>query len=172
MAIAAIYVTMGLSWAGRTLLEFTGPQYYHPVTTLDFVAVWSYSLALGLLGLAVLLLARDARAGRSVMIAALVTGLAALTAAVANGLEDGAGLPGFGSLYVPAVITALLGLITLAILLWSRGHHKAAMVAGWWCAITGVSFGFGMLVLVGSVLAATDRPGLARVHAPDPPSST
>lgn len=162
--IAAIYLAMGVAVAGRTLLEFAQPQYYDPVTTLDYVAVWSYSLALGLLAIAIPLLARDAHAGRLAMVAAIVSGSAAGSAAVANGIQDGIGVPAFGSLYVPAVLVMLLGLLVLALLLAREGRRRAAIVAGWWCAVTGVSLGFGVLVLIGSWLAAWHRRRLATVH--------
>lgn len=164
MAIAAFYLAMGLAWAGRTILEFARPQYYDPVTPLDFIAVWSYSLALGLLGLAVPLLARDAQAGRLPMVAAIVTGSSAWIAAVANGIEDGIGVAGAASWYVSAVLITLVGLIVTATLLALEGHRRAASVAGWWCAIAGVSLGVGVLVLVGSWLAARDRDRLAVRH--------
>ena len=128
--IAAIYLAMGVAVAGRTLLEFAQPQYYDPVTTLDYVAVWSYSLALGLLAIAIPLLARDAHAGRLAMVAAIVSGSAAGSAAVANGIQDGIGVPAFGSLYVPAVLVMLLGLLVLALLLAREGRRRAAIVAG------------------------------------------
>lgn len=172
MAIAAIYLATGLTWAGRTLLEFARPAYYDPVTTLDFVAVWSFSCALGLLAVAVPLLARDADAGRLTMVVAIVTGSSSALAAVANGIEDGIGLAAFASLYVPAVLAALVALILTALLLAREGRRRAATVAGLWCAIAGLSFGFGVLVLVGSALAVRDRAALARVHEPTlPPRS-
>lgn len=164
MLISAIYVAMGLAVAGRTLLEFAQPQYYDPVTTLDYVAVWSFSLALGLLALAIVLLARDAQAGRLTTVVAIVTGSAAALAAVANSIEDGIGLPAFASLYVPAAMITMVGLPAFAVLLAREGRRRAAIVAGWWCAVTGVSLGFGVLVLVGSWLAARDRSGLPAVH--------
>lgn len=164
MAIAALYLAMGLAWAGRTILGFARPQYYDPVTPVDFAAVWSYSLALGLLALGVPLLARDAHAGRLSMVAAIVTGSAAGIAAVANGIEDGFGVAGAASWYVPAIVITLVGLIATATLLALKGHRRAASVAGWWCAIAGVSLGFGALVLVGSWVAARDRARLAVRH--------
>ena len=163
MVVAAIYVATGLAWAGRTLLEFARPQYYDPVTALDFVAVWSSSLALGLLALAVPLLARDADAGRLTTAVAIVTGAASALAAIANGIEDGLGLKEFASLYVPAALGTLIGLLAFALLLVREGHRRAGMVAGWWCAIAGVSLGFGVLVLVGSLAAARDRSRLSIV---------
>ena len=53
-----VWLVTGATWAARSLLERADPDYWDPVTTLDWSAVWTFSAAL------LLLAASDAKARR------------------------------------------------------------------------------------------------------------
>lgn len=170
MLIAAVYVLTGLVWTGRSLLEvFAHPQYWDPVTSLDWLAVWSYSLAFALLALAIALLARDSRAGRFVDAMAVAASSAAALAAVGNVIEDAFGVGGASTFYVIGALGTLAGLIVLAASLWIRRSRSAALAAALIAVgMPGMVVGMGWLVLVGGVLAARDhltsRPRAGPLH--------
>jgi hypothetical protein len=168
MLIAAIYVLTGLVWTGRSLLEVLAhPDYWDPVTSLDWLAIWSYSLAFALLALTVPLLARSSRAGRPVDVTAVVVGLAAALASVANVIEDALAVTGASSFYVVGFLGTLVGLVALAAVLFRRRSRSWAVVALLFAAgLTGMVIGMGWLVLVGSVLAARNHLSAQRQTGP------
>ncbi|MEO6207632.1 MAG: hypothetical protein ABIP77_06735 [Candidatus Limnocylindrales bacterium] len=155
MLAAVVYIALGLVWTGRSLLAvIADPQYYDPVTTIDWIAVWTYSLGFILIATAVPLLARDARAGRLLSGLAWVVATAALLAALANGLADGVGIESWGSLYIVGSLTTALGLIAVGAVLWSRKRPTHALVVVLWLAGFAMhTLGLGFLVLVGSIIA-------------------
>ena len=61
-----IWLLTGAAWAGRSLVEFAHPDYFDPVTALDWTAVWLYSAALLLFAPSLVLLGSLATS-RSVM---------------------------------------------------------------------------------------------------------
>jgi hypothetical protein len=159
MLIAAIYVLTGLVWTGRSLLEVLAhPDYWDPATSLDWLAIWSYSLAFALLALTVALLARDNRAGRFVDVTTVVVSLAAALASVANVIEDALDVTGASTFYVIGALGTLIGLIALCAGLWfGRRRASALVVLLILVGMTGMILGMGWLVLVGSVLAARNH---------------
>jgi hypothetical protein len=166
MFVVAVYLATGLVWTGRSLLEIVAhPDYWEPVTIIDWVAVWSYSLAFGLLALALPLLARDARAGRLVMFTSLTVGVAAALAAVGNVVEDAFEVAGASTVYVIGALGTLIGLLVFAAALLIARRPKAALLAGLIAVgIATMTIGLGFLVLVGGVLAARER--ISRRHQP------
>lgn len=160
-----LYGAFGVTWAGRSLLEVAAhPAYWEPRTALDWIAVWSFSLGFGLLAPAVILLARDVRAGRLAGIIGGGVAIAALLAAIGNAVEDGAGVSAFGTAYVVGALGSLFGLIVLAAVLASRGRRRDAGVATLWAlGLALVTFGLGIFVLAGSVLAVDARRRVATV---------
>lgn len=130
MLIVTVYVLTGLVWTGRSLLEVLAhPDYWDAVTALDWLAVWSYSLASALLALAISLLARDSRAGHFVDVTAVAVSFAAALAAVGNVIEDVFGVGGASTFYVIGALGTLAGLIGLAAAFWIVGRRSSASVA-------------------------------------------
>ena len=155
MLATIVYLALGLVWTGRSLLAvIADPQYYDPVTTIDWIAVWTYSLGFVLIAAAVPLLAREARAGRTLYAIAWIVAAGALLAAFANGMEDGVGIESWGSIYVVGSLTMLFGLIAVGAVLWRRQRPTHALVVVLWLAGFALhSAGLGVLVLVGSIVA-------------------
>jgi hypothetical protein len=159
MVASMVYLALGLAWTFRSLLEVVAhPEYWEPATTLDWIAVWSYSLAFLLLAIAVPLLARQAATRRIVDAIAWVVAAGALLTALANGIEDGVGLESWGQIYVAAVLVTLAGSLTLAAALWIDQRPRFAVVVALWTAgFAFTTFGVGFLVLLGSVIAIDAR---------------
>jgi hypothetical protein len=159
MLIATVYVLTGLVWTGRSLLEVLAhPDYWVPVTSLDWLAIWSFSLAFALLALAVPLLARDSRSGRSVDVAAVAVSLAAALASVANVVEDAFAVTGASTFYVIGALGTLVGLIALCAGLWSGSRRASALVVLLiLVGMMGMVLGMGWLVLVGGIMAARNH---------------
>lgn len=155
MLATVVYLALGLVWTGRSLLAvIADPQYYDPVTTIDWIAVWTYSLGFVLIAAAVPLLAREALAGRTLYAIAWIVAAGALLAALANGVEDGVGIESWGSIYVVGSLTMLFGLTAAGAVLWSRQRPSHALVVVLWLAGFAMhSAGLGVLVLVGSIVA-------------------
>jgi hypothetical protein len=171
MLVATVYVLTGLVWTGRSLLEVLAhPDYWDPSTSLDWLAIWSYSLAFALLALTIPLLARDSQAGRLVDVTAVAAGLAAALASVGNVVEDAFAVTGASTFYVIGALGTLIGLIALCAGLW-LGHRRASALVVL-LVLVGLAFmvlGMGWLVLVGGVQAARNHLSAQRqtghVHA-------
>ena len=159
MLVALAYVALGLTWTSRSVLGvIADPEYYHPVTTVDWIAVWSYSVALALAAVTVPLLARDAGGGQGATAIARVAGAGALLAAVANGIEDGVGIASWGAIYVVGTMTMALSLIALAAVLKAgRRPRQAAVAMLWLLGFATVNVGLSFLVFVGSIIAVAAR---------------
>jgi hypothetical protein len=159
MLVAAVYIATGLVWTGRSLLEVTArPDYWDPVALVDWIAVWSYSVAFALLAIAVPLLARDARAGRLVQIIAGIVALAAALAAVGNVAEDAFDIGAASTVYVIGALGTLIGLVAFAVGLAALRRTTFATVAA--LMTVGVAMtvgGLGFLVLVGALMATRDH---------------
>jgi hypothetical protein len=144
-AARIVWLVTGLVWAGRSLLELAGPDYWDPVTPLDHLAVYSFSAAWMLLAVSVLVLGRLVPR-RGVVLTTTVVAVAAFLAGTANAIEDGLGLKTWGALYVVGSLTAWLGLLPLAYLLWRGGPTRLAI------APTLTFLGFAMLPIGGGLL--------------------
>lgn len=159
MLIATVYVLTGLVWTGRSLLEVLAhPDYWDPVTSLDWLAIWSFSLAFALLALTIPLLARDSRAGPLVDVTAGSVALAAALASVANVIEDAFAVTGASTFYVIGALGTLFGLIALCASLWlGRRRSSALVVLLILLGVASMVLGMGWLVLFGGVLAAENH---------------
>lgn len=149
-----VWLLTGLAWAFASLIQLAGPRYWDAVTTLDYLAVYSLSLALLLLAIGVVALARIAPR-RAVIVTALVVAAAAAATGVANFVEDGIGLKSWGTIFVISSLTTLFGMVPLAILLWKGPNPRLALVPG----LTLLGFatfpiGGGLLILAGWGLLA------------------
>jgi hypothetical protein len=116
----------GLVWAARSLIGLAHPDYWNAVTTLDYTAVWSSSLAWILLGLSVAFIGRLV-ATRVVLRIATVVAIGAMVAGVANGIEDGLGHRQWGTVYVIGSLTGFLGLLVLAAVIARAGLPRLAV---------------------------------------------
>ena len=116
----------GVVVGARSLLEFAHPDYWDPVTALDWAAVWLTSIGWILFALSILWLGRLAPT-RSVIAASLVVAAGAILTGAANVLEDGFGFKALGTFYVIGIMTAGLMLPGLA---WAfRSAHRPRL--GW-----------------------------------------
>ena len=131
MSAAARFVWLltGAAWAARSLVGFADPAYWNPTTTLDWIAVWLFSACWLTLAPAAILLGRLVPA-RPVRVVATIVAVAALLAGVANGIEDGFGVKSWGTFYVLGSMTALLGLVALAVTFRQAGMSRLAWLAG------------------------------------------
>lgn len=115
-----IVVMTGMLWAVSSLHAIlVHPDYWNPVTAADFFAVYAYSAAWLLTTAALLTLREVVRPllpSSSATI--LVVATACAVAGVANGVEDGLGLSGFGLLYVIGVLVGGLGMFVIAAMFW------------------------------------------------------
>ena len=129
LARVAIVSTTGLVWAGRSLQEVLGrPAYWDPTTASDFVAVVAYSAALLLTAASLLILAETARPRRLLGLVILLAAGGCALAGAANGLEDGSGLPGFGSVYVAGALLGGFGMVVTAVMLFAGPARRLAFV--------------------------------------------
>ena len=167
MAASVVYLALGLTWTFRSVLEVVAhPDYWEPVTSIDWIAVWSYSLAFVLLAIAAPVLAQQAGPRRTVLAPAWVVAAGALVTAIANGIEDGVGIESWGSVYVAAVLITLLGLVVLAAaLLMVQRPRYAGVVVLWTVGFALVTTPFGFVALIGSIVAIDLRRSPATVDA-------
>ena len=154
------WLLTGVVWAAASLIRVIGhPTYWAPATPVDWVAVVGWSASLMLLAASLLLaIGAVALRGPTAAIVHLTAGGAA-TAAIANLLEDGARVPGFGTVYVAGILVAWLGLAALAVLFARRRRWDAAVAFALMFAGVALStLGGGVLVLAGwATMAVTHR---------------
>ena len=153
-----LWIATGLAWAFRSVLAAFDPQYYDPVTNLDHLAVWSFSVALLLTAPTVVLLALLVRSPVAVVVAA-VSATGALLAAAANFAEDGFGVSAAGTGYIVGVLVMWLGLVVLTIVAAVARRGRLAVAFG--LCVVGLALfnvaGGGILVLAVLVALATRR---------------
>lgn len=167
-AARIVWLLTGGIWATQALVGFAEPDYWNPVTTLDFAAVWLYSAGFLTLALTVTLLGRLVPA-RSVRLAAIAMAIAALVTGVANGIEDGLGVKTAGTVYVIGALALLVCTLVLVVALARAGHPRLAWMMG------GVAIGLllvsggGGLVILGMLGALAVRPAWFLDADPGPP---
>ena len=149
-----VWLLTGAVWATRSVVGFADPDYWNPITTLDWAAVWLFSACWLTLGPAVILLGRLVPA-RPVRAVAAVVAIAALLAGVANGIEDGFGVKSWGTFYVLGSMTAWLGWLALVVTFARAGRSRLAWLAG------GLFVGFLLFNVGGGFLTLVALGGLA-----------
>ena len=150
----AVMIAFGIVWTFRSLLEVVAhPDFWDPVTLIDHLAVWSYSLGFALLAGAVLALVRQAGGGRAAWLAAAGTASMALLAAGANVVEDALDVDRASTAYVVGALGTVVGLLSLTVALAVRRWRHAAVAGLWLIGVPMVTSGFGFLALVGSLYA-------------------
>jgi hypothetical protein len=113
-----ITVLTGVTWTIRSLQAVLfDPEYWDPVTSADYFAVYSYSAAFLLTSASLLILRETVRPAPDLSAAILVVAGACVVTGVANAIEDALGLRGFGSLYVIGILVAGLGTFVIAAML-------------------------------------------------------
>lgn len=146
-AARIVWLLTGGVWATHALVGFTDPEYWNPVTALDFAAVWLYSAGFLTLALTAILLGRLVPT-RQVQRAAIVMAIAALVTGVANGIEDGLGVKTAGSVYVIGALALLVGTLALVVALARAGPPRLAWMAGGLAiGLLLVSIGGGLVIL-------------------------
>ncbi len=171
-----IWLLAGSAWAGRSLVGFADPEYWSPVTVLDWTAVWLFSAALLLFAPSLILLGRLAKS-RSVMTFAKISAIGALVAGGANAIEDGFGVAIFGTLYVVGILTMGLALLPLALTLYrARCLRLAGLSVLLFVGLIPLFNNGGGLVILGGLgaLAITPswftQPGPASIAADKAPA--
>jgi hypothetical protein len=154
MATRVAWLVAGLAWAARSVIEFARPEYYDPVSLLDWSAVWSYTAAWLLSALAVPLLARSV--GSSAVVAVSVAFMvAAVVAGSANALEDALDQSWGGTPYVIGFLVAWLSLIPLTVLVWRAGSRRLAVLPlALFVSVALFNSGGGVVVLAAAVAFA------------------
>ena len=143
-----MWVLTGLVWAVRSVQAFAKPDYYEPVSLLDWAAVVSYSIAWMLSAVAVLLLARDIGSSR-VRLVALVCAVGATIAGLANLVEDAFDQSWGATPYVIGFLVAWIALVPLAGLVWRTGARRMAVLpVALFASIALFNVGGGLIVLV------------------------
>jgi hypothetical protein len=148
MNLRIAWLLTGFAWAVRSGLEFAKPDYYEPVTLLDWAAVISYSIAWLLSAGAALLLARDLEA-RLVRLVAVVFAVAASTAGLANVVEDAFDQSWGGTPYVIGFLVAWIALIPFAGLVWrTKARRMALLPVALFASIALFNMGGGLVALI------------------------
>lgn len=137
----------GLAWAIRSLQEIAfHPDYWNPVTAADHFAVYAYSAAWLLTATSIVILREVAQPSAKISNVFLIVAGACAVTGVANGVEDGLGLRGFGMVYAIGVLTAVFGTLGLAAALLASRARRLAFVP----AVGGVAM--ATMVIGGGVL--------------------
>jgi hypothetical protein len=122
--IQGVYlIFVGLAFSVVGVIALGDPRYWDATTPFDYAAVWMHSSVLLLIAPALILLVREAKAGRATTVAAWIVAAGAVLASVANAIEDGFHLKEFGAPYVIGAVLYAYGMPLLAILL-ALGKRK------------------------------------------------
>jgi hypothetical protein len=158
-ASTGVYLLTGLVWTGRSLLAVAAdPVYWDPVSVIDWIAVWAYSLALLLLALTLVTIAADSRSTRAAHLIAGIAATAAAVTGIANGIEDAFNLEAVGPVYVFGALVTAGAMVGLAVALGvTRRPRWMVAVLLMAVGVVTMSVGFGALVLVGAGVATWAR---------------
>ena len=157
MLRAALFTTVGLLWAVRSLQEFADPNYYDPVSAADWFAVLSFSTAWFALAFALPVFAQLV-GGRVVFRVSLVPAAGAALAGLSNLLEDALQMGFAFWLFVVGAALAQVGLIAFTVVVAVIGRGRLRLLATVPLA-TLIGFflfesGGGVLILVAWLAAA------------------
>jgi len=142
-----LFALVGVLWAVRSLQSFTEPNFTDPESASDWWAVVSFSLALALLPAGMALLVHlSGRGNRTSRVLLVTAALGAVTAAIANAIEDGLGVDAAGSVYYGSILLLMLTMLALAGVLVARTPRWPGVV------ILATMIGLVLLELGGGVL--------------------
>lgn len=153
--LAVVFLATGVVWTARSFMEIIAhPHYWDPVSAIDWAAVWAYGLAWVLLAATLVGAAIRSGSGTAVRVIGGIAAATAVVTGVANGIEDGLGLTWISTVYVLGALAAVGTMIVFAVALGLSGRPRwlvaiLLMVPG----IVAMSFGFGVLVLIGAAVA-------------------
>jgi hypothetical protein len=123
-ATAALAIA-GVAWLAAGVVWFANPEYWSPVTAIDYAAVGLYSLALLTTAVALALLERlDAvRTHALARVALLGSSIGGIVAGVANFGEDWLHLSPLSSVYVGGVVLFYLCMVAAGAVLAARSRE-------------------------------------------------
>ena len=151
--VGGVYlILVGVAFGALGVISLQDPDYWEPVTVLDYASIWTYSLALVLAGPALIILVRQARAGQGATALAWIIAGAAILTGVADAIEDGFDQEAFGVLYLAGVTPFFLGQILLAILL-GLGDRRAFALVPMFTFLGALAFNQGGGILIGATWA-------------------
>ncbi|MBA2560705.1 MAG: hypothetical protein H0V07_12650, partial [Propionibacteriales bacterium] len=145
-----VFALVGVLWGMRSLQAFAEPNFTDPESVSDWWAVVSFSLCWALLPAGLAFLVRlTQRGGRASNVLLVTAALAAVTAAIANLIEDGLGVDAAGSVYFVSVSLTMLTMIALTgVLLAGRPRWSGLVVLSTLVGMLNLEAGGGILVLV------------------------
>jgi hypothetical protein len=153
----------GVAWAGQSLLQFADPVYWDPITTLDWLAVWSFTACWLLLAPTVILLGRLTLSHQLTAMTSVIA-IGAVAAGVANAFEDGLGIKALGTIYVLGALTAAFGLLPLAATIQRDGYPRLAGLTLVLCLGVVALVAGGGLVVLATLGALAVNPALFTRH--------
>lgn len=144
-----VFVLVGLLWGVRSLQAFAEPNFTDPESVSDWWAVVSFSLCWALLPAGLALLVRlTRRRGRATQVLLVMAALGAVTAAIANVVEDGMGVDAAGNAFLVSVSLTMLTMIALTgVLLTGRPRWPGGVVLATLIGMLNLEAGGGVLVL-------------------------
>jgi hypothetical protein len=150
-SLSALYLALGAVWAFRSLQSFSDPDFTHPDSVNDWLAVVSPSVGAVLLAGALLSLPASG-AGRWLL---RLVAVAALVVGVSNFAEDGLGVGAAGTAYFIGTTALVAGLaISTVVLLLRPPRWPAVVTALSLVGLVKLENGGGLLLLAGWVYAA------------------
>ncbi len=144
-----VLVLTGVAWSVSSLmLALLHPDYWDPITTTDFAAVYAYTAAWLLTAVSLLILREVGPPDRLLLRTILVVAAGCATAGIANALEDGLGIRDLGTLYVLGAIVGGFGLLFVAAMFWPTPARRLTFVPAIGAlAMFAVTTGGGVLAL-------------------------
>lgn len=176
-AMAATFVLAGVAWIVRGAIGSGNPEYWAPVTVIDYAAAGSYTLALLATGVALLLFGNRPGAGRSRVARAgsLLSGAAGGVAGTANFVEDWVGVSAVSGAYVSGIVVFYLAMVAtgLALLLRERQLRwiGALLLVPFPALVLGAPLGYALggiaLIACGVLLTRSPESSAARLRTPE-----
>jgi len=163
-----VFIITGVAWIARGIVAMAAPDYYAPVTAIDYAAVGLFSLALMIAAAALALLRRSAarvhRAARAALLGAAIGGI---VAGVANFGEDWLGLSLLTWVYIGGVLVFYFGMGAAGVALIARNRDLrwigALLIVPLPAGLLGQAAGF----IIGGIAFIACAALLARSHATD-----
>jgi hypothetical protein len=109
LAAPLVFATASALSIVRGVIGYGNPQYWDPVTRLDWASVVTYSLADVACAAALLLVARELRGAPQWLVGKAAFG--ALLTAVGNAVEDGLGVHSFDIAFLAGVLLMTAGML-------------------------------------------------------------
>lgn len=160
-------IVVGIAFGVRGVIALQDPDFWEPVTDLDYAAVWTHSLAILLAAPALVILVRQAQAGRAATTVAWIMAVGGVLTAIANAIEDGFDQESFGALYIIGSVPFFFGQIVLAIML-GRGERSSFALVPALTFFGAIAYDEGGGILIGTTWAVFGILVLIERAAPTP----